>query len=142
MNRWMATVDEWAKNAKIKDLFEKKSDLSAVLYTDGMHMKYYDVVLGEALLYRKRMENITLDEIKTEMLKFTNIVMGFYRLIYRDEIFIQCPTILPNRCQVAMSFMKVLCGEVKDVKAELNMVIKLMPGIKAMVSKYIELMGL
>ena len=104
-------------------------------------MKYYDVVLSEALLYRKRMENITLDEIKMEMLKFTNIVMSFYRLIYKDEIFIQCSTILPNRCQVAMSFMKILCGEVKDVKAELNMVIKLMPGIKAMVSKYIELMG-
>lgn len=142
MNRWMVTVDDWAKNAKIKDLFEKKADLSAVLHSDGMHMKYYDVVLSEALLYRKRMENITLDEIKMEMLKFTNIVMSFYRLIYKDEIFIQCSTILPNRCQVAMSFMKILCGEVKDVKAELNMVIKLMPGIKAMVSKYIELMGL
>ena len=108
MNRWIATVDEWVKSAKIKDLFEKKADLSGVLYADGMHMKYYDVVLVEALLYRKKIDNITLDEIKMEMLKFTNIVMEFYRLIYKDEIFIQCPTILPNRCQVAMSFMKIL----------------------------------
>lgn len=142
MNRWMATVDQWAKDAKIKDLFEKKTDLASVLYNDGMHMKYYDVVLAEGMLYRKKTENATLEDIKSEMLKYTNIVMAFYRLIYRDEIFIQCPTVLPNRCQVAMSFMKILCGEVKDVKSELGKVGKLMPGVKPITSKYTELMGL
>ena len=141
MNRWIATVDEWAKNAKIKDLFEKKTDLTAVLYSDGMHMKYYDVVLVEGMLYRKKLENVTLADIKAEMLKYTNVVMEFYRLIYKDEIFIQCPTILPERCQVAVSFMRVLCGEAKDVKAELNIASKLMPGINPLISKYVELMS-
>lgn len=142
MNRWMATVDDWAKNAKIKDLFEKKSDLASVLYNDGMHMKYYDVVLAEGMLYRKKTEGATLEGIKAEMLKYTNVVMGFYRIIYKDEIFIQCPTVLPNRCQVAMSFMKILCGEVKDIKSELGIVNKLMPGVKPITNKYMELMGL
>ncbi len=142
MNRWMLTVDDWAKNAKIKDLFEKKTDLAAVLYSDGMHMKYYDVVLAEGMLYRKKTEGATLEDIKAEMLKYTNVVMGFYRIIYKDEIFIQCPTVLPNRCQVAMSFMKILCGEVKDIKSELGIVNKLMPGVKPITNKYMELMGL
>ena len=142
MNRWMITVDEWAKNAKIKDLFEKKADLAAVLHNDGMHMKYYDVILAEGMLYRKKLETATLADIKAEMLKYTNVVMEFYRLIYKDEVFIQCPTILPNRCQVAMSFMKILCGEAKDVKAELNVAGKLMPGIKSIVNKYIEITGI
>ena len=141
MNRWMVTVDDWAKDAKIKDLFEKKQDLAAVLYNDGMHMKYYDVVLAEGMLYRKKLDEVTLSDIKAEMLKYTNVVMEFYRKIYKDEIFVQCPTVLPNRCQVAMCFMKVLCGEAKDIKAELDMAGKLMPGIKPLVGKYIELMG-
>ena len=140
MNRWMVTVDEWAKNAKIKDLFEKKADLSAVLYSDGMHMKYYDVVLAEGMLYRKKLDDATLADIKTEMLKYTNVVMAFYRLIYKDEIILQCPSILPNRCQVATSFMKILCGEAKDVRTELNAASKLMPGIKPIINKYIELL--
>lgn len=142
MNRWMATVDEWAKNAKIKDLFEKKSDLASVLYNDGMHMKYYDVVLAEGMLYRKKIEGATLEDIKAEMLKYTNVVMSFYRLIYKDEIFIQCPTVLPNRCQVAISFMKILCGEVNDLKSEFSKINKLMPGVKPVTNKYMELMGI
>lgn len=142
MNRWMATVDDWAKNAKIKDLFEKKSDLASVLYNEGMHMKYYDVVLAEGMLYRKKTDDATVEDVKSEMLKYTNVVMGFYRLIYKDEIFIQCPTVLPNRCQVAMSFMKILCGEVKDIKSEFGKVNKLMPGVKPITNKYMELMGL
>ena len=142
MNRWMATVDDWGKGAKIKDLFEKKTDLASCIHNDGMHMKYYDVVLAEGMLYRKKVEESTLEDLKAEMLKYTNVVMAFYRLIYKDEIFIQCPTVLPNRCQVAMSFMKILCGEVRDVKAELGVVSKLMPGVKPIVNKYMELLGM
>lgn len=142
MDRWMVTVDDWAKNAKIKDLFEKKEDLERTIYSDGMHMNYYNVVLAEGMLYRKKIDDATLEDIKAEMLKYTNVVMAFYRLIYKDEIFIQCPTVLPGRCQVALSFMKILCGEVKDINSELGMVSKLLPRVKPLVNKYIELMGL
>lgn len=141
MNRWMVTVDEWAKNIKIKGLIEKKQDLSNVLYADGMHMKYFDMVLTECFLYRKKIENISLEEVKSEMLRFTNVVMSFYREIYKDNIFIECPTILPNRCQVAMHFMKVLCNDAKDVEAELTSAYKIMPAVKPIVLKYLELIN-
>ncbi len=139
LNRWMHTIDEWAKTTKIKDLIEKKTDLSAVLYGDGMHMRYFDVVLAEGLLLRKRTDGITLDEVKMEMLRYTNAVMEFYRLIYKDNVFVECPTILPNRCQVAVNFMKILSGEATDVKVELANAGKLMPGVRPICSKYFEL---
>ena len=38
--------------------------------------------------------------------------------------------------------MKILCGEVKDIKSEFGKVNKLMPGVKPITNKYMELMGL
>ena len=142
MDRWISTVDEWAKDIKVKDLVEKKQDLSQVLYQDGMHMKYFDVILVENLMYRKKLEGIAIEDVKAEMLKYTNAVMSFYREIYKDSIFVDCPTILPARCQVAMIFMKILCGDISDlneVKANLTEVVKIMPGITKLMEKYLEL---
>lgn len=145
MDRWIKTVDDWAKNVKVKELIEKKQDLSQVLYADGMHMKYFDVILVENLMYRKKLDGISLEDIKSEMLKYTNAIMSFYREIYKDSIFIECPTILPVRCQVAMNFMAILCGDIKtdsEVKECLNESVKIMPGIKSLVNKYIEITGI
>lgn len=139
LNRWMATVDEWAKDIKIRDLIEKKTDLDSALFNDGLHLKYFDVVFVENMLYRKRLDNITLGEIKEEMLKYVKVVMDFYRIIYKDEVFIQYPTVLPNRCQVAMAFMRILCEEVYDLDAELEMAGKLMPGTRPICIKFREL---
>lgn len=139
VGNWMAAVDEWTKGVKVKELFEKKQDLSAVLYADGMHMKYFDMVLAENLLYRKKLDGILLDELKKEMISYTNNVMNFYRDIYKDNVFIECPTILPNRCQVALKFMRVLCGDAVNIQAELTSTTKLMPGVKPIVEKYLQL---
>lgn len=142
MDRWIATVDDWAKDVKVKDLVEKKQDLSQVLVVDGMHMKYFDVILVENLMYRKKLDGITIEDVKTEMLKYTNTVMGFYREIYKDSIFVDCPTILPSRCQVAMTFMKILCGDISsfdEVKISLSEVVRIMPGITKLMEKYLEL---
>ena len=138
VDRWMTTVDAWAKNAKVKDLIEKKQDLTEVLNNTGIHMKYFDMVLVENLMYRKKLDGITTGDIRNEMIRFTNVVMEFYRNIYRDNIFIECPTILPVRCQVALKFLKVLSGEVKDKKAELNMAADMLPGIRKMMDIYLE----
>lgn len=139
VGEWMITVDDWAKTIKIKELIQKKQDLDKVLYTDGMHMKYFDMILVESLMYRKKLDGVSKDEIHAEMVKYANVVMEFYRNIYRDNVFVECPTILPNRCQAAMKFMRVLCGEAQDVEKEMEAVAKLMPSTKALVSKYIEL---
>lgn len=139
MDVWMKKVDEWAISAKVKELIEKKQDLSNNIYSDGMHMKYFDVVLVENLMYRKKLDDITLNDIRTELVKFTNVVMDFYRIIYRDEVFNSCPTLLPNRCQVALIFAKVLSGSSEDMVKDLREAAMMMPPIKAITEKFIEL---
>ena len=138
VDRWMSTVDSWAKGAKVIELIEKKQDLTALLDNSGIHMKYFDMVLVENMMYRKKLEGISVSDIRNEMVRFTNVVMEFYRTIYRDNIFTECPTILPTRCQVALKFLKVLSGNVKDEKNELNMVGEMMPGIRKMMDIYLE----
>ena len=139
MDIWMKKVDEWAINAKVKELIEKKQDLSSNMFADGMHMKYFDMIFVESLLYRKKLDDITLEEIKKEMINYTNVVMAFYRNIYKDSVFMECPTILPNRCQAALGFMKVLCGDSTDVTKDMRQVSSLIPGVKSLVDKYLEL---
>jgi hypothetical protein len=64
--------------------------------------------------------------------------MEFYRMIYKDNIFVECPTILPIRCQVALKFLKVLSGDKVDEKKELNSAADMMPGIRKMMDIYLE----
>lgn len=138
VDRWMTTVDSWAKNARVKDLIEKKQDLSALFDNSGIHMKYFDMVLVENLMYRKKLEGVSVTDIRNEMIRFTNVVMEFYRMIYKDNIFVECPTILPIRCQVALKFLKVLSGDKVDEKKELNSAADMMPGIRKMMDIYLE----
>ena len=55
----------------------------------------------------KKIDGVALEDIKAEMPKNTNVVMVF---------------------------MKLLCGEITDVKLELGKVSKLMPGVKPLVN--------
>lgn len=142
LGKWIDTVEAWVKEAKNTDLFEKKNDLSKCIYENGMHMQYFDMILIENLLYRKKIENITLDVIKSELVKYVNTVMNFYRMIYKDEVFVAYPTILPNRCQAVMHIMKVLCGDAKDVKVEFDEVVRLLPLFQRIIDKYIQLINL
>lgn len=138
VDRWMSTVDAWAKTAKIKELIEKKQDLTALVDNSGIHMKYFDMVLVENMMYRKKLDGLSAMDIRNEMVRFTNVVMEFYRMIYKDNIFTECPTILPTRCQVALKFLKVLSGNVNDERNELSTVSEMMPGIRKMMDIYLE----
>lgn len=141
LGQWMQTVEVWFNTAKIADYIEKKNSLSMNLYEDGMHMKYFEVIFVENLLYRKKVDNITIDGIKTELIKYVNTVMNFYRLVYKDEVFIVYPTILPNRCQAAMRLLKVLCGDAVSVKDELSETVKLLPLLGKLIDKYCDLVN-
>ena len=141
ISQWMEKVDEWAKNIKLADLIEKKQDLSMVLLEDGMHMKYFDVVLVENLLFRKKLENATLENIKMELVKYLNVIMNYYKIIYKEEVFEKYPSILPNRCQVAMIIANMLeLNNKEEIENDVNKVIKLMPRLQPICDKYLELM--
>lgn len=138
--RFNNAVDQWVADAKIKKLIEKVQDLSAVLPGDGIHMKYFGIKIAEAFLIRKRLEDISLEELRAEIKKYYVAVISFYRGIYKEVVFDMYSSILPKNCQAALLMMEM---EEEDDKEELQKMIcnvsTLMPVLGKVMDKYAEL---
>ena len=138
--RFNNAVDQWVVDVKIKKLIEKVQDLSAVLPADGIHMKYFGTKIAEAFLVRKKLEGISLEELKAEIKKYYVSVISFYRGIYKDVVFDIYDTILPRSCQAALLMMKMEEESNKDaIKSMICTARTLMPNFSAVMDKYEEL---
>lgn len=138
--RFNNAVDQWVTDVKIKKLIEKVQDLSSVLPADGIHMKYFGIKIAEAFLVRKKLEGISLGELKAEIKKYYVAVISFYRGIYKEVVFDMYDTILPKNCQAAILMMKM---EEESDKGTLDSMIctvrSLMPNLSVVMDKYAEL---
>ena len=76
-----------------------------------------------------------------ELVKYLNVIMNYYKIIYKEEVFEKYPSILPNRCQVAMIISNMLeLNNKEEIENDVNKVIKLMPRLQPICDKYLELM--
>lgn len=136
---WAKNVDTWMASVKIKDLIEKKQDLMNCIDNEGMHMRYFDMLMSEAFLIRKRLDDITMDAVREEMMKFVRTVLGFYGNVYKEEIFDHHKTFLPERCQAALIMRELCQNNTEDKVNKANQVSKLMPALGKIMDKYKEL---
>lgn len=140
INQWTAAVDAWLVNVKVIQLIEKKSALDTVLDANEIHMIYFDAAMAEALLLRKRLENITLQALEEEIKNFIDASMRYYRIIFRENIFEEHPSILPTRCQVAILFNKLCKREIEFADAKVQ-ILNLMPRLKNIMDRYEEIVN-
>ena len=138
MNRWMHAIDEWANVAKLKDIVEKMQDLSAAVNSESMHIKYFNMVIAEAFFIRKKLDNISFEELSVDVVRYAGAVKGFYALVYRPEIFKECFTILPSRCQAAILLEQIVGEGVDKLDTRLDFCSHLSPVIKRITDKLKE----
>lgn len=139
MNVWIESIDDWASGAKLKDIVEKMQDLSAVINGESMHMRYFSMVVAEAFFVRKRLDNISFEELSMEVNRYAGAVKGFYALVYRPEIFKECFSILPTRCQAALLLEQIVGEGIEMLDARLDYCAHLSPIIKRITDKLKEL---
>ena len=135
MNRWMNSVDDWAKDVKIKELVEKIQDLTAVISGDSIHMKYFNMIIAEAFFVRKKLDNISFEEIKEDVVKYSDAVKSFYCMVYRAEIIQECFTILPARYQAAIMLEKIVEEGIDGLDMRLDYCASVFPSIARIVDK-------
>ena len=141
LQKWIRSVDEWSMRAKVAELIQKKQDLSKVLKSESMYMRYFDMVLVEALLMRKKLDDVTAKDIETECIRYGAVVLGFYKDIYKDEVFQKYSGMLPERCQVAQLFARLTSEESKEGKLEIMAKVEqLMVQLKRICDKYSEVL--
>ncbi|MBQ2982181.1 MAG: glycosyltransferase [Lachnospiraceae bacterium] len=138
MNRWIETIDEWAVRAKLKEIVEKTQDLSVVVNADSMHMKYFNMMIAEAFFIRKKLEGISFEELRMDVIRYADAVKRFYAVIYRTEIFKECFTILPSRCQVAIILEQVINEGGDKLDGRLDYCVELLPNVARIVKKIKE----
>ena len=139
MDKWTVAVDEWMVNIKVAKLIEKKQILDQLIRPNTIHMIYFEAAMAEALLLRKRLDNVTADGLRDEMIRFYETAMTYYRMIYREEIFEKYPSVLPTRCQVALLMKKLCACAAGDGEEIVDDILKLMPRLEKVMSKYKEL---
>lgn len=136
---WMNILDKWSVNVKVKELVETKIVLSKMLSTNSIYMQYYDVVFTEAMLMRKKLEDVALYELQEEIQNYIETVLGFYKNMYQSEVFEKYTCLLPIRGQVAL-MLKELCEKQEVGVKVIEKIIKITPRFTKLVKKYEELM--
>ncbi len=140
ISNWMEAVDGWLKNIKVKELIERKQQLDRVMHEESVHMQYFDMGMAEALLMRKKLDGITIDKLEREIHNYIGIVLGFYKKVYKEEIFEKYPSMLPLRCRVALMLESVcnkkMLGDFGKLKED---IVELMPRFENILNKYEEL---
>lgn len=138
---WMNGVDQLFKKSNVRELIEKKQDLDSALEHDSIHMKYFDMIFVENLLYRKKMDKIDMPKLQEEIREYYNSVMSFYREIYNDDVFEKYPTILPRRCQVVMKLHSVCEGEMELDEKLRGYLVKMEHRVTGVLERYGKLRG-
>lgn len=141
LSNWMASVDSFMVNVKVKELIEQKQIFDKVLKREGMHLRYFDMAMMEALFIRKKLDNMSLDTLKSEMQELSDEIISFYKVIYKENVINEHPSVLPTRCKIAI-LLKELCDkectneEFANIRSQ---IIQLMPRMQKIMDKYEEL---
>ena len=138
VDRWMKSVDSWLLNVKVRELIGRCQQLNRVLGDDSIHKRYFDMGMVEALLIRKRLDSITMDNLKEELTNYVDVVLCFYKDVYKEVIFVEHPSVLPVRCQIAILLGKLCKGEA-DICSVKTQILNGMPSLKHILDKYEEL---
>lgn len=138
ISQWMVTVDKWSKETRIRQLVETKKILDKTLKRDGIHLKYYDIVLQESLLLRKKLDGITLESLSSDLNDYSREILNFYGIIYKPDVIELHQSILPGRCQVALLLKELHAdNDIQKLKAD---IVRIMSELTAIMNKYEELL--
>lgn len=139
INYWMKTVDTWFGSAKVREILERRQRLDKLLCAQGIHLKYFAMVMTEALLVRKKLDNTTIEDLNNQLIEYINEVMEFYAGIYTDFVFEKHTSVLPVRCQVALLLKKLCVTKDVDIKQIKTQVTNAMPQLQNILNRYEEL---
>lgn len=139
LDNWMKTVDGWIMNSKVRELIIRRQQLEKLMYAEDIHLKYYDMIMSEELLMRKKLDNITLEGLKNELADYANEVLNFYAVLFVDDIFEKHPSVLPVRCQVALIIRRLCTTNEVELKQVKQQIVTVMPRLENILNKYEEL---
>lgn len=139
ISRWIRGVDSFLAGVRVKELIERRQQLDRLMDSKCIHMRYFDMGMAEALLIRKRLMGATLDSLKAELNDFADVVMEFYKRVYKENVFAEYPSVLPARCQGAIILKRMCKGEITDMALIRQQLSRLMPGLKNIMDRYEEL---
>ena len=138
MRKWMAMVDRFMSDAKIRAIIEKKQYMDKLIPVNTSHMIYMNMVVSEAFLVRMKLEDVTADRLKCELMEYAENALNFYREIYTDEAMFNHPSITVPRCQAAVAIWK-LCKGLFDVSKAKKQIVEFMPRFRGIMEKYEEI---
>lgn len=136
---WIEALDRWSGNVKIRELIEMKQAMEEITDRDSLHISYFDMIFEEGLLIRRRLEDMSLKELRDEISVYAGRVIAFYRNIYVEECFESYETMLPARCQAALLLMEMCQKGAEFDEIKRRNLVKLMPGFKRICLFYKDL---
>ena len=94
---WMDNIDSWARGAKVRELIAVKQVMDAVVTNGGIHKEYFDMVFDEAMLIRRKWDNMSNEDICAEKAGHRKMVREYYKKLYKEENALKYKDMLPWR---------------------------------------------
>lgn len=120
-NRWRSGTEEWIGTAAEEAVRIWKERVSGWQTVEDIRYEYFYMRCSEALLYRKAERQPSLEELEVCFRGHEERVLGYYRKLFREEVFEDMPEALPLEAQLALRLREVWqCGERGDERGALE----------------------
>lgn len=135
---WKDTLDEWNREASTESLRQWENRINRWRTVKDIRYGIFDIKCSESYLLHYQMEETKLSQWEEALWKYANSVLDFYRPLYKESVFEQCPEALPDEVWLALHLKKFQeCREKRDDKEALSALRECI-GISIILEKAIE----
>lgn len=106
-NRWRSGTEEWIGTAPEEMIRIWKQRVRGWQTTEDIRYEYFYMRCSEALLYRTAEKQTSLEELEGCFRRHEERVLGYYRKLFREEVFEGLPEALPLEAQLALRLREV-----------------------------------
>lgn len=141
---WKEALEEWCREASIDGLQQWDKRIGTWKTREDIRYGIFDIKCAEGCLFRYQEEMKGISQWEDALWKYADSVLDFYRPLYKESVFEECPEILPDEVWIALRLKELQehrgAGNDKDALAVLRKCIGVSVVLEKALETYAELL--
>lgn len=136
--KWKDVLEKWCREVSVEDLREWDKRMKNWKTVEDFRYSIFDIKCAEGFLFCYQKEKAGIVQWEEAFWRYADSVLKFYKSLYRESVFEECPEVLPDEVWIALHLRKLHeCREKSDDKGALSVLRKCI-GIFPVLEKALE----
>ena len=142
-NKWRTMVDDWRIVAGLLEEQEWKERISRWKESDDIRYDYFFIRCNEIELRQSNLHIYSLSELEKKLGEYAHSVLKFYSRYFKEEVFFNCPEILPLEAQLSLRLNRVIktrsLGNDRDTIGQMRTLSGVYTPLEGVIATYVSM---